>query len=88
MDLQLKWHEELRLPLLLLLNEIEGLWKTLDRDEASGSGDGITQLLTLFNGRGSNTIRMSGSRCFNGEDDDGRHARFLQIGLPKGVMGC
>ena len=108
MDRQLEWHEELKLPLLLLLDEIEGLFKTLDRDEASGSGDGITQLLTLFNGRGSNTIRMSGSRCFkgahlaicgfiqpsklrkriSGEDDDGRHARFLQIGLPKGVMRC
>ena len=108
MDRQLEWHEELKLPLLLLLDEIEGLWNTLDRDESSGSGDGITQLLSLFNGRGSNTIRMSGSRCFKrahlaicgfiqpsklrrrikGEDDDGRHARFLQIGLPKGVMRC
>ena len=108
MDRQLEWHEELKLPLLLLLDEIEGFFKTLDRDESGGSGDGITQLLTLFNGRGSNTIRMSGSRCFKrahlaicgfiqpsklrrrikGEDDDGRHARFLQIGLPKGVMRC
>ena len=63
MDRQLEWHEELKLPLLLLLDEIEGLWKTLDRDESGGSGDGITQLLTLFNGRGSNTIRMGGNRC-------------------------
>ena len=63
MDRQLEWHEQLKLPLLLLLDEIEGLFKTLDRDESGGSGDGITQLLTLFNGRGSNTIRMSGSRC-------------------------
>ena len=108
MDRQLEWHEELKLPLLLLLDEIEGLWKTLDRDESGGSGDGITQLLSLFNGRGSNTIRMGGNRCFKrahfaicgfiqpsklrkrigGEDDDGRHARFLQIGVPKGVMRC
>ncbi len=108
MDRQLEWHEELKLPLLLLLDEIEGLWKTLDRDESGGSGDGITQLLSLFNGRGSNTIRMGGNRCFrrahfaicgfiqpsklrrriNGEDDDGRNARFLQIGVPKGVMRC
>ena len=58
MDRQLEWHEELKLPLLLLLDEIEGLWNTLDRDESSGSGDGITQLLSLFNGRGSNTIRV------------------------------
>ena len=84
------------------------MWKTLDRDESGGSGDGITQLLTLFNGRGSNTIRMGGNRCFRrahvaicvfiqpsklrhrikGENDDDRHARFMQIGLPKGVMRC
>ena len=108
MDRQLEWHEERGLPLLALLDEIEGLFKSLDRDEASGSGDGITQLLSLFNGRGSNTIRMGGNRCFrrahfaicgfiqpnkllrriNGEDDDGRHARFVQIQLPKGVMRC
>ena len=106
MDRQLEWHEERGLPLLALLDEIEGLFKSLDRDEASGSGDGITQLLSLFNGRGSHTIRMGGNRCFrrahfaicgfiqpnkllrrvNGEDDDGRHARFVQIQLPLSLI--
>ena len=59
MDRQLQWHEEAKRGLLILVNELEGLFQSIDADGRSGSGEASTQLLDMFNNVGSNTLRAS-----------------------------
>ena len=59
MDRQLQWHEEVGRGLLILVNELEGLFQSIDADGRSGSGEASTQLLDMFNNVGSNTLRAS-----------------------------
>ena len=59
LDLQLQAHERAKRGVLLMSDEVAGIFRQAASDTKSGSGRGETQLLKLWDGNGHTTIRMS-----------------------------
>ena len=65
LELQLADHESCGLGLLYYKEELSGLFSALLSDSRSGGGRGMSQLLELFDGSGTTSIRVeAGSRQF------------------------
>jgi len=63
--IQLEVNEPQGKGLLLIRDEIAGMLQSLDADDKRGRGTGNAQLLELFDGTGSTSIRVEGGfRCF------------------------
>ena len=65
LDLQLEKHEAAKRGILLIRDELSGLFGQIANDKKSGSGNAESQLLELWDGTGSSTIRIgSDARSF------------------------
>jgi len=60
LGIQLELHEADGLGLLIVRNEIAGLLQAVDADSKRGRGTGEAQLLELFDGTGTTSIRVDG----------------------------
>ena len=59
LDLQLQAHERAKRGVLLMSDEVAGIFRQAAGDTKNGSGRGETQLLELWDGNSHTTIRMS-----------------------------